>query len=305
MQNYDVIAIGSTLVDIFIESNEFAVKKTVNGLMLCELLGDKIEVDKFTMTSGGGASNAAVGFVRQGFQTAIISEMGKDTLAEKVLRDLQDEKVVTRYVVQEKREETGMSVILVVADGRRTVLVHRAAASMLEKKDINWRLVEQSKWVHLTNVSGQKDLMEKLFSVVGGDHDPGLSWNPGKSDIKLMAEYKLSVPKDTIDILFVNEEEWSLSKPVQVALKDRIRQIIITNGNKGGRIILQGKEYCKYNVDHTNTVEVTGAGDAFAVGYVSAHLSGGDVDACLKLAKKNSASVVQYVGAKKGLLKKT
>ena len=96
MHNYDVVTIGSTLVDIFIKSDEFSVKKTSDGLMLCELLGDKVEVDELIMTSGGGASNAAVGFARQGFQTAIISELGKDALAEKVLRDLQEEST-SRY----------------------------------------------------------------------------------------------------------------------------------------------------------------------------------------------------------------
>lgn len=304
MQNYDVITIGSTLIDVFIESDELSVKKTSDGVMLCQLLGDKIDVDRFTVSSGGGASNTAVGFARQGFRTAIISELGKDTLAETALHDLRDEGVVTRYVTQEKREQTGMSVILVAPDGRRTVFVHRAAASMLEKRDVNWRLVEQSKWVHLTNVSGQKDLLEKLFTIVQDDHDPGFSWNPGKADIELLTNYQLDIPKNAIDILFVNEEEWEMCKSVQLALQDRVKQIVITNGKKGGRILLNGKAHCSYEIDKVKTLEVTGAGDAFAVGFVSQHLRGNDIDECYKLGKKNAASVVQQIGAKKGLLKK-
>jgi len=302
MQNYDVITIGSTLIDIFIESSEFSVKKTPDGLMLCELLGDKIKVDKFTMTSGGGASNTAVGFSRQGFETAVISEMGKDTLSELALKDFQKENITSAYITQEKREETGMSVILVAPDGRRTVMVNRGAASMLEKKDVNWRLVKQSKWVHLSNISGQKDLFEKLFRIAEGDFDPGLSWNPGKDDIKLLINYQLSIPKNTIDILFVNSEEWDLLEPVQVALKDRIRQIVITNGREGGLVLTNGEKPFKFVADKVKAVEETGAGDAFVVGFVSGHLRGETTEDACKLAKENAASVVQQVGSKKGLL---
>ena len=105
-----------------------------------------------------------------------------------------------------------------------------------------------------------------------------------------------------VDILFVNEQEWKLLGSIQSTLKSRISNIVITSGNQGGRVLSVAGEL-KYEVEKQKAVDETGAGDSFAVGFVSEYLRGGELEDCLNLAKKNAASVVGQVGAKSGLLK--
>lgn len=82
-----IITVGSALIDVFVKSDEFQLGKSKEGLMLCSQYGDKIEVDEFALLGGGGAGNTAVGFARQGFEVSLISETGKDVLADLIFAE--------------------------------------------------------------------------------------------------------------------------------------------------------------------------------------------------------------------------
>jgi len=140
---YDLITIGSALIDIFIRSKQFILRPTSKGTLICQLYGEKIDVDSFLIATGGGGSNAAVGFARAGFNVATVTETGKDTLADLLLSEFHKECVATNYVAQERREETGGSVIMLGEDGGRTVMVHRGASSLLDPHDIPMRAVKK------------------------------------------------------------------------------------------------------------------------------------------------------------------
>ncbi|HQM16063.1 MAG TPA: carbohydrate kinase family protein, partial [Candidatus Woesebacteria bacterium] len=120
---YQVITIGSALVDVFIHTRQFRVMATDQGDLLCQTHGGKTEVDNFNVYTGGGAGNTAVGFARLGFKTATICETGRDNFSYLVIKDLQDQGVSTELIVSEKQEQTGGSVVLIGADGERSILV--------------------------------------------------------------------------------------------------------------------------------------------------------------------------------------
>ena len=109
---HQVITIGSALVDIFIHSPQFVPTKSKRGDLLCQLYGDKTEVDGFNVFTGGGGSNTAAGFARLGFKTAIMCETGRDGFARLVMQDFQDQQVSTQLVVEEKKEQTGMVALM-------------------------------------------------------------------------------------------------------------------------------------------------------------------------------------------------
>ncbi|MBT7499136.1 MAG: carbohydrate kinase family protein [Candidatus Pacebacteria bacterium] len=88
---HDVISIGSSLVDIFVSSQKFHLKKENSALWLCEKYDEKVEVDSFKVTTGGGGSNTAVGFARMGFEVGVVSEMGQDSWSELILSDFKNE----------------------------------------------------------------------------------------------------------------------------------------------------------------------------------------------------------------------
>lgn len=301
---FEVVTMGASLVDLFIQSPEFILSRADNGVLLCSKYGDKIDVDSFTMTSGGGASNTAVGFARQGFSTAVITELGKDPLAEVVLRDFRQEGVETAWIVQEKREETGMSVILISPEGGRTVMVHRGASSMLENTDVPWLDLGECRWVHASNLSGQLELLQQLFFQVKETPTLGMSWNPGKADLKLLASGQLQIPSLSMDILTVNEQEWQMVAAVHDQIRKQLPRILITRGREGGVVLEQSGQSFPFEIIPVTTVDETGSGDAFAVGFIAAHLRGESTRDAIELGRQNAASVVQHMGGKQGLLKR-
>lgn len=188
---HQIITIGSALVDIFIHSAQFTPTKSKQGDLLCQLYGDKTEVDGFNVFTGGGGSNTAVGFARLGFKTAVMCETGRDGFARLVMQDLQDQQVSTQLVIEEKKEQTGGSVILIGPDGERTVLVHRGAASMLDPFDISAYWLSEARHVHVSSLGGQRPTLEKIFKLVAHNPDLSLSWNPGKKELALLANRQL------------------------------------------------------------------------------------------------------------------
>lgn len=296
---YDVITIGSALADIFVKSSQFSIRSGEGDQMLCQLYGDKMEVDEFQIHTGGGGSNTAVGFARQGFRTAAIAEVGSDILGTIILNDFHTERVATNLVIKEKRERTGGSVILIGSDGGRTVMVHRGASSMLDAYDIPTVQIERAEWVHLSSISGQLDALKMIGSALR--ESKKLSWNPGKSELRLLTDGALEIEEMHCQVLLVNREEWELIAPLQERIQYLIPEIVITDGQQGGVIVSEGTEQ-PFESRHVQSVDDTGAGDAFGVGYITARMKGKSVAEAANYGVENATSVVRYIGAKAGLL---
>jgi ribokinase len=298
---HDILTIGSATVDIFMKSADFHLQPTDAGVLLCQEYGGKLDIDQFKMRSGGAGTNTAVGFQRMGFRAAAVVEIGKDMFGQVIWDDLKRENVDTEFIVTEKTEETAVSVMLISAEGGRSAMTHRGASSFLEARDIPWDSLAHSRWVHLSNVSGNSELLLTLF-----DHlkrtKVGLSWNPGHKELEMLTTGKLQVQYIPCDILVMNREEWALLQKVQPEVQRYIPFIIITNGKLGGDLYIKGHYEHHYDQQMVHTIQETGAGDAFCVGFVSAHLMGkSPVEGC-QWGAKNAAHVVQFMDAKSGLL---
>lgn len=297
----EIISIGSALVDIFIHSHHFTRQAHGENVQLCHVYGDKVEVEQFQVSTGGGASNTAIAFHKLGFSSGIVAEVGQDNLAKLVEDELQAEGVDTHFLVREKKEETGGSVILVGPDGGRTVMVHRGAAAQLDVADLPQTALSQARWLHLSSIGGRLDVLQTLFNLCQ-ESQLGLSWNPGKAELHLLATGQLPVQDVRAQLLFVNLEEWTALQPVQAALQSQVHQIIITNGAEGGQVLIGGGEPLSYSSPSLTSVDDTGAGDSFAAGYVAAHLLGHDPSRASRWGVANAVSNIQVIGAKTGLL---
>lgn len=297
---FDVITIGTALVDIFIRSTQFQVEKVDESVMLCQHLGEKIEVDSFQVTTGGAASNTAVGFARLGFEVAAVAETGRDTFAKVVTEDLEREEVDTRFVIRERREQTGGSVILVGQDGGRTIMVHRGAASQLDVYDLPRQALLETGWWHLSSIAGRLPVLQHLF-MLAKLHQKKVSWNPGKAELKLLAHKQLSVPEICCEVFILNKEEWQLVSELHEELKAQVPLIVVTDGARGG-VVYHDNQQLEYEAHKVASVDDTGAGDAFATGFVAALLNGRDPVTAARWGVENASSVIKHVGAKPGLL---
>lgn len=299
----DIITIGSSLIDIFIKSPHFQIEHAESGTKLCQLYGEKLEVDSFEVKTGGGASNTAVGFARAGYTVACVTETGKDTFSGVLLDEFHNEFVSTRHVVQEKKEQTGGSVILVGTDGGRTVMVHRGASSLLDPHDIPTAALQRAKWVHLSSIAGRKATLETIGAAMQ-ESQGYLSWNPGRAELELLKSGEVAVAQLQCKILFMNETEWQSVAALHTELRSQVGEIVVTNGGEAGKILIgtDDADTLTFTPQASAAVDETGAGDGFAVGYVCGRLDGHEPEEALQWGLRNAGSVIKYYGAKQGLL---
>ena len=300
---YDLITVGSATLDIIAKSDQFVLSKVNEGMVLCERYGEKMDIADLVFTSGGGATNVAVACSRLGLKTAAICEIGKDFAADVITTDLRKEKVDDQYLIKERLEETAVSIILVGTDGGRSALTHRGAAYQLESRDIPWNHLDNTRWLHLGTLGGNKDLIYDLFEYAKY-HKMSVSWTPSIKDLALFVEKKLHHTIIECQALVLNKTEWMSAGWLQKSLLKIISHIVVTDGKDGGVVYQDGKELFSYQSVSVKVVEETGAGDAFTSGVIHGLIVGKNITECIEQGKKNAASVIQALGAKRGLLTK-
>lgn len=310
MNNYDVVTVGAATLDIFMRSDKFKVVKSSEipgGVAMCEVYGGKMEVEQVEIASGGGATNTAVSFAKKELKTACVAELGNDPQALIIHRDLEEAKVETRFLVQEPDETTAVSVILISDDGGRSIMVHRGAAAMLTKRDLPIKDLE-TRWMHITSLGGGLEVLEQLLKWAKS-HKVRVSFNPGMKEIR--RKEKLRKLLSMVEVLFVNREEagylweadtWDDKVWKSGLTPDEARVTVITDSERGGKMVIKGKSKFWEGVKMRSVIDTTGAGDAFASGYISGILYGHNYEKALEWGIKNATGVLKQVGAKKGLL---
>jgi ribokinase len=297
---YDTISVGSATLDLFLKSSQFRVHK--NDGETSDLLlpyGAKIDVEDFAIQSGGGATNTAVGFARMGLRSAVVAEIGKDLGAKSIIEELKEEKVETRFLVQEADERTAVSALLVSSEGGRSAVTARGAASMLTLSDVPIEKL-RSNWMHLSSI-GNVELLRALAKHCKQQHIR-FSWNPGASELKSIEKGELHIHDIYPTVFCVNKEESEKIINAGYEIEKAGEIVIITNGREGGRYY-ENKNWTSYAPSVSKAVQETGAGDAFVSGVVAAYLYERRTKEAIEWGKKNAASVVQHMGAKTGLLR--
>jgi len=307
---FDVISIGSATLDVFIRSKGLEIERDGGAKDICVRYGAKIPVEELYFESGGGGTNTPVTFARQGLKTASIVKLADDFAGKKIKEDLEKEGVDTRFIVKDIEEMTDYSTILWAPDGGRTILVYRGKTK-LEENEIPFDQLE-TKWFYLSSVEGNFNVIEKCVVHCLGSGIK-IAWNPGGNELK--QKEVLSVMLDDITLLNVNKEEmgelvglgenFEIKELLKKAQELPCEYVVITDDRNGS--FLRKKEegfwwHCGI-FEEVSRVETTGAGDAFGSGLVTGLVKGYSLDNCLKLASANASSVVNQVGAKKGILK--
>lgn len=316
---FDIITIGSATKDAFFKSQDFHIDKAEHsrtGTEGCFILGTKLEVPEVVFTSGGGGTNTAVGFARQGLKTACISRVGNDFTAKEIEQELKKEGVKPLFQV-DKVHQTALSVILVAQDGERTILEYRGANDYISEKEINWKKLK-SRWLFLDSLSDNVKLLEEALAFAKKNKIK-IAMNPGKGILRLGAGLQKYL--SSLSILIVNQEEAGFVTGIdpknEKAVFEKLDELVLgiavmTKGQEGVAVSdlprrgkAGGKNIYQAGVPESEIVDRTGAGDAFCSGFISGYIqSGGDIAFSIQLGTANATSVVNYFGAKKGLLKK-
>lgn len=309
---FDVVSIGSATRDVFISTDKFKsfdLPDFSTGKALCFPMGSKIEIKKIVFTSGGGGTNAAVTFARQGLSTACVGVVGMDFNGQEILSELEKEGVEAKYFQKHDDDNTAYSLILVDSSGERTILSYKGEGQHFDVNKIDFDHI-QTKWLFLDSLGGHFDLLEKAvnWAVVNGIK---LATNPGGKELEHGLE-KLKPLLKNFSIVIMNQEEASKLTGIDYKneaeifkfMDEIISGIFVMTKGSEGVVVSDGKNIYKAGVPDSPVVERTGAGDAFSSGFISEYIRSGDISKAIQFATANASSVVTQYGGKAGILKK-
>ncbi len=307
---YDFIAIGDTVIDAFIRLKDASVsgQPDTKEYKICLPFADKVPYeDVFVIPAVGNAANAAVSASRLGIRSAIVSNIGDDQNGVDCLEAFKKDNVGTELIKINQGIKTNYHYVLWYKEDRTILIKHEVYPYILSE-------IVNPKWVYFSSVSETAYPFHNTVAEYLENHpEIKLAFQPGKNEIKLGRE-KLARLYKRADILFCNVEEAEKILEIETLgineLLKRLREIgpkivVITDGPRGA--------YAYNGVDTWQQLpypdikppfERTGAGDAFASTVVGALILGKALPEALSWGAVNSMSVVQEVGAQKGLLTK-
>lgn len=297
---FDVVSFGSAVVDVFIKTDISEKKGFMNYP-----IGEKILIKELKFDVGGAGTNTAVAFSRFGLKTGCICEFGNDENGKRIKILLKKEKV--KFLGKTVHGElTGYSAILDSKGGDRTILTYKGANDEVSLSDIS-RF--KAKWLYFSSLLGKSFETQKRLAIKLKEKGTKLAFNPSSYQIKNM---NLSPLLKLTDILILNKEEAEmLLKKNNSKEKDLLKGlhkltkgiVIITDKDELITCYDGNKKYSLVPHKNIKVVERTGAGDAFASGFVAAQIVNKPIQESLELGLNESESVIQYFGAKNKLLK--
>lgn len=272
-------------------------------------LGLKMEVDDVTFSTGGNATNVAVTLARQGLEAGYMWGLGTDPASQSILYDLDQEGVDTSLVVQEESFQSGYSVVMIATNGERTILNHRGKAfGRTGRHGFELEKIKGYDWVYPSSLGDGG--LTLLAEIVDAAEKYGVKVMLNPAGPELAEKAKLIALLDSVDVLSVNKEEMQqlvageTLEELAVHALHYVPVAIVSDGPNGvvatdGKTIVRAGMY-----EDVPVVDRTGAGDAFASGFLSQWAQGRSLKESIIFASANSTSVVGKVGAKTGILHK-
>jgi sugar/nucleoside kinase (ribokinase family) len=309
MEKTDFVAIGDITTDAFIELKDAEINCSIpeNQEMLCLRFGDKVPYESVVIVPAvGNSPNAAVSAHRLGLASALATNLGDDNFGKEDLETLKNEGVDTRY--------------LKVHEGKQSnyhfVLRHKAERTILVKHyEYDYALPEfepSPLWFYLSSLGENSLPFHHEIAAYVREHNVKLAFQPGTFQIKLGYQTLKDI-YEVSELFFCNREEAKrvLEMPEESDITTLLhamhergpRIVVITDGPKGA-YTYDGSEswYMPMYPDPAPPVDRTGAGDSFSSTFTAALALGHDIPTALSWGPVNSMSVVQYIGAQKGLL---
>lgn len=307
---YDLISIGSVVKDIIVLTDRGKIFKTPRDLLAPEWLGfelgEKIRAVAIEESLGGVATNLAIGTKKLGIKSAIISAIGRDYGW--IIKELKKQKIETRFIKADKARQTASVILVDKKSGERVCIYSKSSGTISVD---NLEKIE-AKWLSVSSLTGNwSKQAEKILSYTS-KNKAGLILLPSTSQIrddfadlkKLLKIAKILIlnKNEAIEVAASARRKNTDIKNLFVLLHKLGPEIVcITDGRKGAWAS-DGENILHSPIKKVKTVDATGAGDAFAAGFLGFFLKGKNLKGSLRAGIVNSASVVQHIGTTRGLL---
>jgi sugar/nucleoside kinase (ribokinase family) len=305
-----ILGIGNAIVDVIckvedsllLENNLTKSTMTlVNETDFKKILSSlKIE----QTIAGGSVANSMVGLSLLGNSVAFIGKVNKDSLGEKYEKSLTKERVKYLYIKKQEVMPTGTCLILITPDSERTMVTFLGVAGKINKKDIDEKAVKESEMIflegYLWDEGEPKSAFDKALSLAN-------KTAMTLSDQFCVERHKssfLDLVKNKLDIVFANELEIkslinaSSFEEVITFGKQLNKSLIITRGEQGSVAIIKNEVTECESEKKLNIIDLTGAGDLFAAGFLHGHINNLSIKESLEKGTKMSSKIIQKIGAR-------
>ena len=308
------LGIGNAIVDAVCKVNENFLKShnlqkgTMKLINEDELKKLQNEVKPSEFIAGGSVANSIVGLSSFGNQVYFIGKLNNDLFGKKYFENLRKENVGFNFNNETYKDSTGICFVFITPDGERTMTTYLGIANKLSEKEVNHKEIEQSELIliegYLWDTPEAKNAISKSIEIaIKNSTLVSLSL----SDVFCVERYKkefLDLTKNKIDLLFGNEGEFkslfeydNIEKIIQ-ELSTLNKIFVITLGEKGVTLVHK-KEIVKVRSEKIEkVVDLTGAGDLFASGFVHGFINKMGFEKSLKLGTKSAAEIIKILGAR-------
>ncbi|MDC0151112.1 adenosine kinase [Candidatus Pelagibacter sp.] len=306
-----ILGIGNAIVDVIckVEDSFISQNNLIKGNM--KLIFDENEFRKLLSNlkiektiSGGSVANSIVGLSQLGNKVGFIGKVSDDKLGLEYEIGLKKENV--EYIYNKKKEilPTGTCLILITPDSERTMCTYLGTAGKIDEDDINVNSLKKSEMIflegYLWDEGGPKNAFDK---AINNANKTAMSLSD-KFCVDRHKTHFLELVENKLDITFANEQEIislidanNFDEVISFGKKIK-KLLIITRGEKGA-ISISGNEIIEVAANKDlDLVDLTGAGDLFAAGYLHGYLNNYSQKDCLKKGTEMSSKIIQQIGAR-------
>ena len=306
-----ILGIGNAIVDVICKVDENFITKNNLTKSTMKLFFDENEFKNLLANlkiektvSGGSVANSIVGLSQLGDKVGFIGKVSDDEFGSKYEEGLKNENV--EYFYSKKKEElpTGTCLILVTPDSERTMCTFLGTAGRINENDVSSDAIKKSEIIFLEGYLWDEGEPKKAFDkAINNANKVAMSL----SDLFCVDRHKphfLNLVKNNLDITFANEQEIislieakNFDEVINFA-KQLNKLLIVTRGEKGA-IAVNGRDVIECGIQKDlKIVDLTGAGDLFAAGFLHSYINKFSMKECLKKGTEMSSKVIQQIGAR-------
>jgi fructokinase len=309
-----ILGIGNAIVDVFIkvDDNFLSNNKLVKGSMKLiqieefENLKNIIKIEK--IEAGGSVANTMAGIAYLNGNSYFIGKISSDKFGKIYKESL--EKINVNFSYNEKNENlaTGASIIFITPDSERTMCTYLGISSKLSAEDINEHYIKDSKLIFLEGYLWDKGTTEEMFKkIINLAKKNDIKIAMSLSDIFCVTRHRedfIKLLKNDLNILFGNENEinaLTMKNNLFEGIKELQKYnklIIITRSDRGSLAILKNEIVNCDSIKVDKILDLTGAGDLFASGFLKEYLDKSDIRKCLQTGSELAAKIIQKIGAR-------
>ena len=306
----NILGIGNAIVDVICKvDDEFLAK---NGLAKSNMkLIDEIEFKKLLgnlkieeTVSGGSVANSIVGLSQLGDKVGFIGKVSDDELGKKYEQGLKKENVEYFYTKKKENLPTGTCLILITPDSERTMCTFLGTAGKINKTDIDVQAIKNSEITFLEGYLWDEGEPKEAFNeAINYSNKIAMSLSD-KFCVDRHKKNFLDLVKNKLDITFANEQEilelidaTSFNDVISFGKKIN-KTLVITRSDKGSVVINQNEVVECKSQKNLKIVDLTGAGDLFAAGFLHGYINKLTLQENLNKGTEMASKVIQKIGAR-------